>query len=122
MDCSKTAANAPRNEKAPPTAPFPIWRMHDGRVFTDFLHRSAYDTPHEGHGSFQRKEALKRNGEQLRKALAVEAANMAQMSRCQAPPVPELKTRVSCDERSCSYVSVSDSPFSFGVTQAHGHP
>lgn len=95
------------NELAPETAPFPVWRMEDGRVFTDFLHRSAYDEP--GPGSFWKKEMLRDAGAESRRRAQELAEASAQKARCQAAggsgavPVPGFADAQACDARSCRF-------------------
>lgn len=109
-----------KNAPAPSMPEFPVWRMEDGRVFTDFLHRVAYHEPTEG--SFALKESMKRDGERARRAAFERAAASAQLGRCQPPPVPPPADVQTCDARVCTFARV-DHPFTLGVlTRPGGAP
>ena len=100
----------------PPRMPeFPVWKMEDGRVFTDYLHRAAYHEPSEG--SFRAKETMKGDGERIRREDRERAAASAQASRCQAPPVPPPSDVQTCDARACAFASVGD-PYTLGLTRS----
>lgn len=91
---------------------FPIWKMEDGRVFTDYLHRSAYHNPRQG--SFYLKEDLKTNADAVRRANFDIASKNAQTAKCQPPPVPGPADVQICDARVCAFAKVDD-PFSLGI-------
>jgi hypothetical protein len=108
--CAAARSFAPRNERAPPTAPFPIWKMHDGRVFTDHLHRSAYDDARIPLGSFERKRFLEERSDEIRQRMYSVAAQNAQLGRCQAPPVPPPASVQSCGVNGGCSITASDAP------------
>eukprot|EP00873_Tetraselmis_striata_P026935 jgi/Tetstr1/447199/TSEL_034636.t1 len=105
----------PENAPAPKMPEFPIWKMEDGRVFTDYLHRVAYHEPTMG--SFYLKEDMKGQGEKLRAAFFEQAASRAQVARCQPPPVPPQTDVQTCDSRVCTFAKVDDA-FSLGLSTA----
>lgn len=101
-----------KNAQPPEMPDFPVWRMEDGRVFTDYLHRVAYHEPSEG--SFFLKESMKERGESIRRQDFERAAANAQAGRCQAPPVPPPSDVQTCDARVCSFARVDD-PYTLGL-------
>lgn len=101
-----------KNSPPPKMPDFPVWRMEDGRVFTDYLHRVAYHEPSEG--SFFLKEDMKSSGERIRRESFERAAANAQAGRCQAPPVPGSADVQKCDSRVCAFARVED-PFTLGL-------
>lgn len=114
MACeSCTVPTGPVNDPAPAMPEFPIWKMEDGRVFTDYLHRVAYHEPSKG--SFYLKEDMKSQGAKLRQAFFEEAAAKAQVTRCQPPAVPPHTDVQTCDNRVCTFAKVDD-PFSLGLS------
>jgi len=97
----------------PPRMPdFPVWRMEDGRIFTDYLHRAAHSDP--SGGSFHLKEAMKINGERVRRDNLARAAANAQAGRCQPPPVPPPSDVQTCDAHVCAIARV-DEPYTLGL-------
>jgi hypothetical protein len=86
--------------------------MEDGRVFTDYLHRSAYHVPSKG--SFGLKEDIKQKADHIRRSNFDIASKNAQTTKCQAPPVPGPSDVQICDARVCAFAKVDD-PFSIGI-------
>lgn len=107
--------NGPVNEPAPKMPEFPIWKMEDGRVFTDYLHRVAYHEPSKG--SFYLKEDMKSRGDKLRAEFFEAAAANAQVTRCQPPAVPPHADVQTCNSRVCTFAKVGD-PFTIGLSTA----
>lgn len=115
MSCQSCDISVDANGKqkdAPEPVTFPIWKMEDGRVFTDYLHRSAYHVPYKG--SFDLKEDLKHKADLIRRSNFDIASKNAQTTKCQPPPVPGPSDVQVCDARVCAFAKVDD-PFSIGI-------
>ncbi len=96
---------------------FPVWRMQDGRIFTDYLHRPGHVGPSVG--SFRLKEGMKRDGERIRREDFERAAANAQAGRCHSPPVPPPLDVQTCDARVCAFARVDD-PYTLGLETRSG--
>lgn len=104
MECDSCAIPSEGPKAA---SSFPIWKMEDGRIFTDFLHRSAYYDPVAG--SYEAKEDMKSRGAEFREKFYKEAAESAQLNRCSPPEIPMYADAQTCTSRYCTFAPVPKS-------------